>query len=99
MAPAKTYEAHCRRERHDAVHLRPRPGRRGSQRLQRALRRRPPLYANGGTARSDWTVIRRDDGRTQWAYKGKPLYYWVKDQKPGDRTGDGFNGAWRVARP
>ena len=59
----------------------------------------PPLYADGGAARGDWTVIRRDDGRTQWAYKGKPLYYWVKDQKPGDRTGDGFNGAWRVARP
>ena len=59
----------------------------------------PPLYADGGTARGDWTVVRRDDGRVQWAYKGKPLYYWVKDQKPGDRTGDGFNGAWRVARP
>ncbi len=59
----------------------------------------PPLFADKGSAAGDWTVIRRDDGRMQWAYKGKPLYYWIKDQKPGDRTGDGFNGVWRVARP
>ena len=59
----------------------------------------PPLFADGGTAKGDWTIVRRDDGRTQWAYKGKPLYYWAKDQKPGDRTGDGFNGVWRVAKP
>lgn len=59
----------------------------------------PPLFADKGTPSGDWTVIRRDDGRMQWAYKGKPLYFWVKDQKPGDRTGDGFNGVWRVARP
>lgn len=59
----------------------------------------PPLFAEDGAARGDWTIVRRDDGRAQWAYKGKPLYYWIKDQKPGDRTGDGFNGVWRVARP
>ncbi|MCL4184081.1 MAG: hypothetical protein KJ011_11595 [Burkholderiaceae bacterium] len=59
----------------------------------------PPLFADGGTPRGDWTLVQRDDGRTQWAHKGKPLYYWTKDQKPGDRTGDGVNGVWRVARP
>ncbi len=41
----------------------------------------------------------RDDGRRQWAYKGKPLYTWARDQQPGDRTGDGFNNLWRVAKP
>ena len=41
----------------------------------------------------------RDDGAKQLAYKGKPLYYWSKDQKPGDRTGDGVNGVWHVAKP
>jgi Secreted repeat of unknown function len=35
----------------------------------------------------------------QCAYKGKPVYFWAKDQKPGDRTGDGFNRVWRLARP
>ena len=60
----------------------------------------PPLAAGAGAAASgDWTVVTRDDGARQWAYKGKPVYYWVKDAKPGDRTGDGFNNVWKVARP
>ena len=59
----------------------------------------PPLAAPADAkAFGDWTVISRDDGSKQWAYKGKPLYRWTKDQKPGDRTGDGFNNAWRLAR-
>jgi len=41
----------------------------------------------------------RDDGSKQWAYKGKPVDYWSKDQKAGDRTGDGVANAWRLARP
>lgn len=60
----------------------------------------PPLYAaEGAMASGDYSIIARDDGKQQWALKGKPLYYWVKDMKPGDRTGDGFNNVWRVARP
>ena len=48
----------------------------------------------------NWTIITRDDGSKQWAYKGKPLYTFAKDQKPGDITGDGFlNGAWHLAQP
>lgn len=46
-----------------------------------------------------YTIITRDDGKKQYAYNGKPLYYFVKDQKPGDKMGDGFlNGAWHVAK-
>ena len=60
----------------------------------------PPLMAStGAKASGDWTVVTRDDGAKQWAYKGKPVYYWVKDTKPGDRTGDGVNNVWRIARP
>jgi predicted lipoprotein with Yx(FWY)xxD motif len=44
----------------------------------------------------DYTLIRRDDGSRQWAHKGKPLYLSIKDQKPGDKTGDGFNKVWHV---
>ena len=59
----------------------------------------PPLFAQAGDmADGDWSVVSRDDGKQQWAFKGKPLYYWAKDQKPGDATGDGFNKVWRVAR-
>jgi predicted lipoprotein with Yx(FWY)xxD motif len=49
--------------------------------------------------RGDWTIVVRDDGARQWAYKGKPVYYWVRDAKAGDRTGDGVNNVWRLARP
>jgi predicted lipoprotein with Yx(FWY)xxD motif len=60
----------------------------------------PPLKASAGDqASGDWSVITRNDGSRQWAYKGKPLYYWIKDQKPGDRTGDGVNKVWNLARP
>jgi predicted lipoprotein with Yx(FWY)xxD motif len=60
----------------------------------------PPLLVDGGPAVSgDYSVITRDDGKKQLAYKGMPLYFWVKDTKPGDKTGDGFlNGAWKIVR-
>lgn len=60
----------------------------------------PPLAAAADAQSSgDWTVINRDDGSKQWAFKGKPLYTWVKDTKPGDTAGDGVNGTWHVAKP
>ncbi len=60
----------------------------------------PPLKADAtATASGDWSVVTRDDGSKQWAFRGRPLYFWVKDQKPGDRTGDGFNNVWHLARP
>jgi len=60
----------------------------------------PPLTAAANASASgDWSVITRDDGSRQWAYKGKPLYLWVKDTKPGEVTGDGVNNVWHVATP
>ncbi len=60
----------------------------------------PPLMAApDAKPGGDYTIVTRDDGGRQWAHKGKPLYLWVKDAKPGDRTGDGFNNVWHVARP
>jgi len=59
----------------------------------------PALAADGAKAAGDWTVISRDDGLKQWAYKGKPVYTFAKDTKAGDTTGDGFlNGAWHIAK-
>ncbi len=59
-----------------------------------------PLVATASDrAAGDYTIITRDDGSLQWAYKGSPLYAWIKDMKPGDRTGDAFDKAWRLARP
>lgn len=60
----------------------------------------PPLMvAQGEAASGDFSVITRDDGSKQWAVKGKPVYYWIKDSKPGDKTGDGVNKVWQVAKP
>lgn len=60
----------------------------------------PPLKAaDGAQGSGDYSVLTRDDGSKQWAFKGKPLYYWVKDAKPGDKTGDGVNKVWRTAKP
>jgi predicted lipoprotein with Yx(FWY)xxD motif len=61
----------------------------------------PPLMA-ASDAKADgaYTVVTRDDGGKQWAYKGKPLYTWIKDTRPGDISGDGFlNNAWHIAMP
>jgi len=60
----------------------------------------PPLMAaDDDKAGGDYSVVTRDDGKKQWALKGKPLYYWVKDTKPGEMTGEGVMGAWHVAKP
>jgi predicted lipoprotein with Yx(FWY)xxD motif len=60
----------------------------------------PPLMAlDTDQPAGDYTVITRDDGKKQWAMKGKPLYYWSKDSKPGDKTGDGVMNVWHAAKP
>jgi predicted lipoprotein with Yx(FWY)xxD motif len=45
------------------------------------------------------SIITRDDGSTQYAWKGKPLYYFRNDKKPGDTTGHKFRDVWFVAQP
>jgi predicted lipoprotein with Yx(FWY)xxD motif len=52
-----------------------------------------------GKASADWSVVNRDDGSKQWAHKGKPLYTFSKDAKPGDANGDGVNNVWHIAAP
>lgn len=59
----------------------------------------PLLAADDSRSQGGYSIITRDDGKKQWAFKGKPLYFWIKDSKPGDSTGEGVNGVWRVARP
>jgi predicted lipoprotein with Yx(FWY)xxD motif len=60
----------------------------------------PPLMASDADKSvGDYAVITRDDGKKQWAMKGKPLYYWIKDTKAGDKTGDGVQNVWHIVRP
>jgi len=66
----------------------------------RCLMAWPALMATGNAMNmGDWTVVTRDDGGKQWAYKGKPLYTFAKDMKPGDTTGDGVGMVWHNALP
>ena len=58
----------------------------------------PLKGAAAAKASGDWSIITRDDGSKQWAYKGKRVYNWSKDTKAGDKTGDNFNNLWHVAK-
>lgn len=44
-------------------------------------------------------LITREDGGQMLAYNGQPLYYWVKDEVPGDVTGQGVGDVWFVVEP
>ena len=58
----------------------------------------PPALADASaTPDGDFTIVDRNDGTNMLAYKGMPLYLWVKDTKPGDTTGDGVGGVWHTA--
>jgi predicted lipoprotein with Yx(FWY)xxD motif len=53
----------------------------------------PPLAAEAGIEGVDeWTVVTRDDGSSQWAFRGHPLYTFIKDTRPGEVNGDGAAG-------
>ena len=56
----------------------------------------PPLMAAADAKDDgDWTVITRDDGSKQWAYKGKPLYTFARDTAGAAATG--VSPAWPLA--
>lgn len=59
-------------------------------------------YSSGATAQKLFpehiTVIKRADGSDQFAWNGKPLYYFAGDQNPGDIKGDGFGGVWHIVK-
>jgi predicted lipoprotein with Yx(FWY)xxD motif len=60
-----------------------------------------PPYTAAANAKAEgaFTLVDRKDGAKQWAKDGMPLYFWMKDQKKGDTTGDGVKGVWDVAKP
>ena len=48
--------------------------------------------------RAGFTLTERVDGGLQWVHEGRPLYYWTRDKKAGDITGDKVNDVWHVVR-
>ena len=56
----------------------------------------------GTTLVAPFSTITRDDGSTQLAYAGRPLYTFIADSAEGQTNGDGLNafgGIWHIARP
>lgn len=45
------------------------------------------------------TLFDREDGSSQLAYNGMPLYTYNVDVNPGDTFGDGVGGVWWLAAP
>lgn len=61
-----------------------------------------PPYTSGATAQgtlpAGLSVIDRPDGMKQYAWQGKPLYYYAKDTAPGQLKGDGIGGIWHIVK-
>lgn len=63
----------------------------------------PPLVVSDTIAipkgmPGDIGIILRTDNSTQVTYNGMPLYYYARDAKPGDTTGQGVGGKWFVVK-
>jgi predicted lipoprotein with Yx(FWY)xxD motif len=63
----------------------------------------PPLVAPADAkAAGEWSTVDVTDkaGKTEkmWAYKGSPVYFFVKDTKPGDVKGNGVANVWHVVK-
>ncbi len=59
----------------------------------------PPLLADSSDEPSGgFSLVTRDDGSSQWAYLGMPLYRWINDAAIGDTTGESVGGVWYVAQ-
>lgn len=65
----------------------------------------PPLLTSGapqagsGIDASKFGTLTRTDGTIQVTYNSWPLYYYAKDQKAGDTTGEGVGSVWFCISP
>ena len=57
-----------------------------------------PPYLVGDSVVEGLGTVTRKDGSKQYAKDGMPLYYYIKDVKTGDITGDGVNDTWHLAK-
>ena len=61
-----------------------------------------PPYTSGAVSQGSLpegiTVITRSDGSSQFAWHGRPLYYYAGDKVAGDVSGDGVGGTWHLAK-
>jgi predicted lipoprotein with Yx(FWY)xxD motif len=58
----------------------------------------PAMAAADAKAEGDYTLVVRDDGSRQWAYKGRPVYTYTGDKKAGEMSGDNFKDSWHLIK-
>jgi predicted lipoprotein with Yx(FWY)xxD motif len=58
----------------------------------------PYIGKKGEKMNRHWTLLKRKNGKMQWAYNGKPVYFYKADKKKGDMTGDGKEGIWHIVK-
>jgi len=57
----------------------------------------PPYKVQSGQSMGQgWTKVSRKNGSMQWAFHGRPVYFYAGDHKPGDTRGDGKEGIWHI---
>lgn len=59
----------------------------------------PNIVVPSGLSATDFGSITRSDGTMQTTFKGYPLYYWVRDSKRGDTSGQDVGKVWFVVDP
>ena len=60
----------------------------------------PPLLVTDGEVAniSGLSLMTRDDGSSQAAYKGRPLYFYSGDTEASDTSGQSVSGWWKVGQ-
>ena len=59
----------------------------------------PVLVTDGEVANiSGLSLVTRDDGSSQAAYKGRPLYFYSGDTEASDTSGQSVSGWWKVGQ-
>lgn len=56
----------------------------------------PYLGKADDTLTEGWTLVKRTDATLQWAYDGKPVYFFQGDKAKGDKAGDNMGTVWHV---
>jgi len=66
---------------------------------ENCLQNWPPLLASvNDVASAPYSIFEREDGHSQWALNGQPLYFFAGDTQAGDTNGEAVGDVWWVAR-
>ncbi len=61
-------------------------------RVPSCIEKWPPAQAGDAKPAGPWTIIERPDGIRQWAYRSRPIYTSIKDDKPGVANAGAISG-------